>query len=138
MIRNVLLDAGPLAALMDRGDQHHAWAEEHFAQIIPPLLTCESALSEACFVAGRAGRPIDEPLKLLKRGVLQLAFNLSENIEQVSSLMERYADVPMSLADACLVRMSELLPESVVMTLDRDFHIYRRHGRQKIPLITRR
>jgi uncharacterized protein len=79
---------------------------------------------------------MEEPLKLLKRGVLRLAFELSENIDQISALMERYAYVPMSLADACLVRMSELAPDSVVLTLDGDFHIYRRHGRQKIALRT--
>jgi len=126
----------PLVALLVGRDQHNAWAEEQFAQVLPPLLTGEAVLAEACFLAGRTGPSINEPLKLLKRGVLRLAFDLSDNIEQVSSLMERYANVPMSLADACLVRMSELLPESVVMTLDGDFQIYRRHGRQKISLIT--
>jgi uncharacterized protein len=134
VIRDVLLDTGPLVALMDRRDRHHAWAEAQFAEILPPLLTCEAVLAEACFLVIRAGRSMEEPLKLLKRGVLQLAFDLSENVEQVSTLMVRYANVPMSLADACLVRMSELAPDSVVLTLDSDFHIYRRHGRQKIAL----
>lgn len=135
MNRNVLLDTGPLVALLDRRDLHHAWAEGQFAQILPPLFTCEAVLADACYLASRMGRLMDEPLKLLKRGVLRLAFDLSENVEQVSSLMERYANVPLSLADACLVRMAELFPESGILTLDGDFHIYRRHGRQKIALI---
>jgi predicted nucleic acid-binding protein len=135
MIGIVLLDTGPLVAVFDRRDRHHAWAAAQFDQIVPPLLTCEAVLAEACYLAPRAGRPAEEPLLLLERGVLRLAFNLGDNFGQVSSLMKRYASVPMALADACLVRMSELIAGSVVMTLDRDFHIYRRHERQKIPVL---
>ena len=135
MIRNVLVDTGPLIALLDRQDRHHAWAQEQFRNIVPPLLTCEAVLTEACHLVPRAGRSREEPLKFLARGVLQVAFSLDENDEEVSSLIERYANVPMSLADACLVRMSELVADSVVLTLDRDFRVYRRRHRQKIPLL---
>jgi hypothetical protein len=92
-------------------------------------------LTEACYLAPRAGRPAEEPLLLLERGVLRLAFDLSDDFGQVSSLMKRYASVPMALADACLVRMSELFSDSVVLTLDSDFRIYRRHKRQRIPVL---
>jgi predicted nucleic acid-binding protein len=135
VIGKVLVDTGPLIALLDRHDQHHTWVEAQFDQILPPLLTCEAVLTEACYLAPRAGRPMEEPLRLLVRGVLRLAFDLGENFGPVSSLMKRYANVPMSLTDACLVRMSDLAGESVVFTLDSDFRIYRRHGRQKIPLL---
>lgn len=135
MIGNVLVDTGPLIALIDRRDQHHAWVTAQFDQILPPLLTCEAVLTEACYLAPRAGRPAEEPLLLLERGVVRLAFDLRDNFGHVSSLMRRYANVPMALADACLVRMSELVTDSVVMTLDSDFRIYRRHKRQKIPAL---
>jgi predicted nucleic acid-binding protein len=135
VIRNVLVDTGPLIALIDRHDRHHAWAEAQFDEILPPLLTCEAVITEACYLAPRTGRPPEEPLKLLARGVLRLAFDLSENFGRVSSSMQRYANVPMSLADACLVRMSELVTDSVLLTLDSDFCIYRRHGRQKLSLL---
>ncbi len=135
MIGNVLVDTGPLIALIDRRDQHHAWVTAQFDQILPPLLTCEAVLTEACYLAPRAGRPAEEPLLLLERGVVRLAFDLRDNCGHVSSLMRRYASVPMALADACLVRMSELVTDSVVMTLDSDFRIYRRHKRQKIPAL---
>lgn len=135
MIRNVLLDTGPLIALIDRRDRHHAWAAAQFADIVPPLLTCEAVLTEACHLAPRAGRPREEPLKLLSRGVVRVAFALDENYEEVSSMIERYSDVPMSLADACLVRMSELNADCAVLTLDGDFRVYRRNRRQKIPLL---
>jgi predicted nucleic acid-binding protein len=135
VIGKVLLDSGPLIALIDRRDHHHAWAVAQFDQVLPPLLTCEPVLTEACYLAPRAGRPPAEPLLLLERGVLRLAFDLGENFAEVSSLMKRYANVPMALADACLVRMSELIAESVVMTLNGDFRIYTRHKRQKIPVL---
>ena len=78
---------------------------------------------------------MEDPLLLLERGVLRLAFDLSDNVRQVRALMKRYGNVPMSLADTCLARMSELVTGSTVLTLDGDFRIYRRHRRQKIPLL---
>ncbi len=135
MIGKVLLDTGPLIALIDRHDQHHAWVAAQFAQILPPLLTCEAVLTEACYLAPRTGTPAEEPLILLERGVLRLAFDLNDNFGPVTSLMKRYASVPMALADACLVRMSELIADGVVLTLDGDFRIYRRHKRQRIPIL---
>jgi predicted nucleic acid-binding protein len=131
----VILDTGPLIALLDRNDQYHTWARAHFDQILPPLLTCEAVLTEACYLAPRACKPAEEPLLLMERGVLRLAFDLGEDFRVVSSLMKRYANVPMSLADACLVRMSEVVGDGVVLTLDADFRIYRRHKRQRIPLL---
>jgi predicted nucleic acid-binding protein len=102
---------------------------------LPPLLTCEAVITEACYLAPRTGRAAEEPLLLVEWGVLRLAFDLNENIQHVSTLMKRYANVPMSLADACLVRMSELVNGSIVLTLDGNFRIYGRHRRQKIALL---
>ena len=136
MIDRVLLDTGVLIAAINRRDRYHPWALEQLAQIVPPLLTCEAVLAEASHLATRADRPADEPLRLVERGVVQLAFDLGENLPEVLSLMERYRNVPMSLADACLVRLSELVADCTILTLDADFLVYRRHGRQRIPLLT--
>jgi predicted nucleic acid-binding protein len=130
-----LLDTGPLLALIDERDQHHAWVRSQFVEIEPPLLTCEAVLTESCFLAQRNLGRIDAVWGLLERGVVRLAFSLEEHWSHVSVLMRHYANVPMSLADACLVRMSELVGECVVFTMDSDFRIYRRHRRQKIPLL---
>jgi predicted nucleic acid-binding protein len=135
VIRNGILDTGPMIALIDRRDQHHAWVQAQFADVVPPLLTCEAALTEACFLARRTHGGVDRVLGLVERGVVELGLNLKEHFSEVAALMRRYANVPMSLADGCLVRMSELVGECVVFTLDRDFRIYRRHGRQKIPVV---
>jgi predicted nucleic acid-binding protein len=135
VIQNVLLDAGPLAALINPRDQWHEWARSQFGEITPPLVTCESVISEACFLAGRAHGGAAAVPGLLERGVVELGFVLKDQLNEVSALMGRYANIPMSLADACLVRMSELASDCTVLTLDADFRIYRRHRKQRIPLL---
>lgn len=131
----VLLDTGPLVAFLDQRDPYHAWAKNAFAEITPPLLTCEGVVSEACHLAKRAGQPMHPVLELFDRGAVCLAFRLDGHLAPIASLLERYADVPMSLADACLVRMSEMTTGSTVFTMDSDFRVYRRHRREPIPLL---
>ncbi len=132
----VLLDTGPWVALHCRNDSFHAWACEQFAQISGPLMTCEAVVAETCFLLARGGHDPAKALALVQRGVVQVGMQLSAEIGAVQSLFERYDNVPASLADACLVRMSELYPRCRVLTLDADFHIYRRHGRRVIPLLS--
>jgi uncharacterized protein len=96
-----------------------------------PWLTCESVVSEALFLLAE---PQALALDHLLRGHhLQLAFTLADELGTVLDLRAKYASVPMSLADACLVRMSETLPDPIVVTTDSDFRIYRRHSRQVVP-----
>lgn len=132
---HVLLDTGPLVAYLDRRDFHHRWAFDRFAEIRPPLLTCESVISEACFLTQHLPHGIESVLRLLEQGAVRLAFSLQEEVNATATLAGRYSDVPMSLADACLVRMSELSSDCVVLTLDSDFRVYRRRGRKTIPLL---
>jgi predicted nucleic acid-binding protein len=132
----VLVDTGPLVALLSRTDEHHAWSGTQFQQLAPPVLTCEAVISEACFLLrGQRGGGA-AVMQLVSRGVVALAFRLEEELEPVATLMTRYRDTPMSLADGCLVRMSELLAGSRVLTLDGDFRVYRKNRREAIPLIT--
>jgi uncharacterized protein len=132
---NLLCDTGPLVAFLNRGDGHHEWADEQFGRLRGPLLTCEAVLSEAIFLLCEDGLSCDPLFEMGARGKLLVDFCLPEHWADVRRLLRKYADQPMSLADACLVRMSELKRESVVLTLDADFKIYRRHGRDAIPLI---
>ncbi len=131
----VLLDTGPLVAYLDRRDFHHRWALDRFAEIIPPLLTCEAVVSEACFLTRHIPGGIESVLRLLEQGAARVQFSVQEELHAVSNLMRRYGNVPMSLADACLVRMSELTADCLVLTLDNHFRVYRRHGRKGIPLL---
>jgi uncharacterized protein len=135
MTSRVVLDTGPLVALLDRGDRYHAWARETFASIGPPLLTCEAVLAEAWHLLRRFSRGRDAILDLLARNVLLIAFDLGAEVLAVRKLAAKYASVPMSLADGCLVRMAELYTDARVITLDDDFAVYRKHGRQVIPLV---
>ena len=131
----VVLDTGPLVAFLDRRDPYHEWACGCIRELSNPMLICEAVLSEVVHLTAHfdsAGTRIHE---LLRGGGLLLAFDLGDHLEAVARLMAKYEDVPMSLADACLVRMSELHDRSRVFTLDSDFKLYRRNGRQAIPLI---
>jgi predicted nucleic acid-binding protein len=131
----VLIDAGPLVALLIGADAHHPWAAEQFEPLRPPLLTCEPVLTEACHIICRHGGDPTTIIELVQNNVLQLAFTVDDHIPELLALMRRYRDVPMSLADACLVRLSELHRHGRVMTTDTDFRLYRRNARQVIPLL---
>jgi len=102
----------------------------------PPLRTCEPVLSEACFLLRSLPKGRDAVLELVDSKLVVLSFSLGEEIAVVRRLMRRYADVPMSLADACLVRMCELDDRAAVMTLDSDFRRYRKHGQHVIAVVS--
>jgi predicted nucleic acid-binding protein len=136
MKRQVILDTGPLVAFLNGRDRHHEWAMLQWAQIDPPLLTCEAVLSEACFVLRGIEGGQAAVLELLRRGVVHVAFRLNEHVNQITWLLRKYQDVPMSLADACMVRMSELHADSPVLTLDDDFRIYRKNKREIISMLS--
>jgi len=133
MAGTALVDAGFLVALLSRRDGHHRWAAAQAARTPPPWSTCESALSEAFHLLGPRG--LSAMTALLERQAVIPAFDLRANSSRVISLMRKYDDVPMSLADACLVRMTETFPDPVLLTTDRDFLTYRRHGRQVVPVL---
>lgn len=93
-------------------------------------------VAETCFLLARAGFDPALALQFIERGVVQLPFALQDQISAVRALLRRYDNVPASLADAALIRLAEVHDTPLLITTDRDFHLYRRHGRQTIPLIT--
>ncbi len=127
-----LLDTGVLVALLSKADRYHEWATATVTTANLPLLTCEAVITEACFLLQRDSCSQQAVLSLVSRGAVQIAFCLSEEVNVIEALIDRYKNVPMSLADACLVRMAELYPESTVLTLDSDFKVYRKHRNQEI------
>src|SRR5262245_41500239 len=133
MAANVLADAGFLVALLNRRDGNHSWAVAQARQLPPPWKTCEAALSAAVRLLG--ANAVSILGDFLKRGAVLIAFRVDEGVEEILRLMEKYADVPMSFADACLVRMTEALSDPVLLTTDADFRVYRRHGRRIVPCI---
>jgi len=131
---SVILDASVLVAYFDPNEQHHEWATIQAKESPRPWITCDAALSETFYLLHPRYKP--EVIEFARRGGVRTAFSLADEIQPVLALMEKYADVPMSLADACLVRMTEILSDPVVLTTDSDFRIYRRHGRHVVPCIT--
>ncbi len=131
----VVLDTGPLVAFLNQEDALHAWTAEQLRSLQPPFLTCEAVISESYYLLSRARQGVPALMNLLQEDLIQTPFVLRDQLEAVAALMAKYHDVPMSLADACLVRMSELHDRARVFTLDADFKLYRRHSRQTIPLI---
>lgn len=89
-------------------------------------MTCEPVLTEAAHLLARAGLGPATIASLARRGLFEIPFRIDEHSRSIEKLLRKYADVPMCLADACLVRMSELLDDAVVLTLDSDFTVYRR------------
>ncbi len=129
---NAIVDTGFLVALMEGHDAHHNWAADVAEEISWPALTCESVLSETSFHV----RSSEAPLKMVSDGLLQVSFDVPQQVEHLRELAVRYSDRHPDLADLCLIRMSELFPHHVVVTVDeQDFRVYRRNKREVIPLL---
>jgi predicted nucleic acid-binding protein len=133
MAANVLVDAGFLVAILADRDSNHSWAITVAQQHPPPWATCEAVVSEVFYLLGRYGA--SSLMEILRRDTLLCPFRFQGNTREVLALMQKYADVPMSFADACLVRMTEVLPDPILLTADTDFRVYRRHSRQTIPCV---
>jgi predicted nucleic acid-binding protein len=130
-----IVDTGPLVAFFDRAEQHHRWVAERIEELDAPLLVCEPVLAEAMYLLTRYAKAQDVMFELVQNGALSVAFRIDEHIGALRKLLQKYRDTPMSLADACIVRMSEIYDRHAVLTLDSDFLIYRKHGRASLALI---
>jgi len=130
-----LVDTGPIVALLVAQDAHSAWAHRVWGELEPPLLTCEAVLSEAQFLIARFGGNPRAVLEFVERGAINIAFGVQDEVKRLLELQQAYRSLPMSLADACLVCMAEQFLRCRVLTTDSHFRIYRRHGRQLIPVL---
>lgn len=130
-----IVDTGPLVAFFDRAERHHVWAVERVEELEAPLLVCEPVVAEAMHLLVRHSRAQDALFELLQNGALTLALGIAEHIDALHQLLQKYRDVRMSLADACIVRMAEIYERHAILTLDSDFSIYRKHGRLPLTVI---
>ncbi len=137
MKSRVIVDTGPLVALLNRADTHHAWVVQQLQDIAPPMITCEAVLAEATYLTRAVPGARAALIEMLGEGFLSIGMALADHHSAILSMVRRYTDVPMSLADACLVRLAEIYPQSPVLTLDSDFGMYRKNGRQVIDVISR-
>ena len=127
-----IADTGFLVAFARARDMHHDWAVGVAEHITEPLLTCEAVLAETAFHLGDVGLV----LEFIADGLVTLAFDCNDHLPQLATLAKRYKDRQSDLADVCLIRMSELHPRLNIITVDRDFRVYRRNKREIIPLIS--
>ncbi|MGA3170017.1 MAG: PIN domain-containing protein [Chthoniobacteraceae bacterium] len=132
---SVLIDTGPLVAFLRESETSHVWAAAKFKELPAPYLTCEPVLAEAFFLVAHHRGGVRRFFDLLRSGLIETDFSVLEEREALWRLIHKYEDLPMSLADACLVRLAELRPGASIFTLDSHFRLYRKNGRQQIPVI---
>ncbi len=125
-MRAVLVDAGPLVALLDRSDNHHAEITNALAKIQDPLVSVWPAVVEAIYLLGFSWRAQEALWEIVETQVIQLLPLDQSDVPRMRQLMEKYRDLPMDMADAALVRVAERENIRRVLTLDqRDFAVYR-------------
>src|SRR5262245_42667638 len=103
-----IVDTGPLVAFLDRSEQHHTWVVERIEELDAPLLVWEPVLAETMYLLAPYAKAQDVIFDLLRNGALKLAFHIDEHADPLRQLLQKYRDNPMSLADACVVRMAEM------------------------------
>lgn len=125
--REVLLDTSVIVALLVRSERQHATVVEVVSQLDAPLLTCEAVIAEACYLVRDLPGASDAILENVARRVFAVPFRLEQEATAIGGLMKKYRSVPMDLADACLVRLAEIVGTGRILTLDSEFDVYRWH-----------
>lgn len=134
-MRAAIVDTEPLVAYFDNTERHHRWSVAQIADLEAPLLVCEPVLTETMHLLKSFPQAQEAMFALLENGALRIAFRVDEHASALRVLCRKYRDRPMSLADACIVRMAELYERYSILTLDSDFLAYRKHGRAPLALI---
>ena len=135
MIKDIIADTGIIVAALNKREKYHAWTLEQMRSLPVPMRTCEAVITEASNLMQSVPNGKEDVLALIERGILQIDFSLQNEVPPIKDLISKYETVQMDFADGCLVRMSETIENSVVFTLDSDFWIYRKNGKEQIPLI---
>ena len=130
-----IIDTGVIVAYINRKDSYHKWAINILKTVSPPVITCEPVIIESSYILRKFEKGNQLLFQLIKEHLLEIRFNMQVEIEKIDSLFNQYADLPMSIADACLVRMFEIFHDSKIVTIDSDFKIYRKNKNEIIPLI---
>ena len=126
-----LLDTSVIVALLDRSERYHQQCVESLSGLSGSLVTSEACVTEACYLLREAQAAPDAVIANVARGIFQIPLHLIDQAAAVRKLLKKYRDVPMDLADACLVDLADRLGRGQILTLDRDFNIYRWHARRK-------
>lgn len=132
----VLLDTGPIVALLDPSDRFHVRCAEAIATIVVPLVTCEAVIAESCYLLRKITGAREAVLDNIAAGVFQIPLALPQYAREVRRVLQKYRDREIDLADACLVHLAHEFETGDILTLDADFRVYR-WGRNNLfrPLI---
>ena len=131
-MQSTLIDAGPLIALFDKDDKYHRRVREFLSHTKVALITTWPVITETCHMLDFS---IDAQLDFLEwmyRGGLLIHELGNTDLERVIALMGKYRDRPMDLSDASLIVTSELLRIGQIMSIDRDFEIYRKADKKRL------
>lgn len=133
----ILTDAGPLIALLDRGERDHRLCVAALKELRPPMVTTWPAFTEAMYLISDAGGWKAQKMlwSWVEQGNLEVRDLGADATKCAAKLMEKYADVPMDLADASLVALAEQLAVNEIFTLDNDFAVYRLHGKKPFRIV---
>jgi predicted nucleic acid-binding protein len=124
-VKPVLLDTGVIVALLDRSEKLHRACAEAIRILQSPLVTCEAVIAESCYLLrSLAGAP-EAVIENVAAGIFQLPFQLSREALGIKQILRKYRDRQMDLADACMIRLADEFGTAEILTLDKDFEIYR-------------
>lgn len=124
-MKAALLDTSVVVAVLDRAQKSHRLCVEALELVESPLVTCEAVITEACYLLRNVSGAAEAVMENIAKGVFQIPFRLSISAGEVNRLLRKYADLPGSFADACLVQLAGELGTGDILTLDSDFRLYR-------------
>jgi uncharacterized protein len=133
----VLIDTGPIVALLDADDRHHRVCVETFKRLREAPFTTWPVLTEAGHLLAHIPGAVLKLLTLVTRGAIAIASLTAADLPRISELLETYDDLPADFADATLVRVAERERIAMIFTLDRDFQVYRLYGRRAFKRVPR-
>ena len=124
-MKPVLLDTGVIVALLDRSEKFHKACAEMLETLSAPLVTCEAVLAESCYLLRNLPGASEAVIDNVAAGIFQVPLQLSAQAAAIKQILRKYRDRKIDLADACLIHLAQEFATGEILTLDRDFQIYR-------------
>ncbi|MDM8543281.1 PIN domain-containing protein [Desulfococcaceae bacterium HSG9] len=134
-MKKILIDSGPLIALFNASDKYHHEAVNFVKTNTYPLITTIASITETLHLLDFNRNAQIDFLEWINRGSVEIHKIGKEDFGRLKELTIKYRDLPMDFADCCLVYLAEKLNLNTIATIDRDFSIYRIHGKRKFKTI---
>ena len=124
-MKPVLLDTGTIVALLDPTDSFHARCSDAMADVVAPLITCETVIAESCHLLRQVEGAAEAILHSVATREFLLPLDLVDAAVPIQHIMAKYRDQPIDLADAFLIHLANEFATGDILTVDRDFRFYR-------------